>query len=219
MFRLTRSRRLSRRSRAVSAVIGIAGVLWMVWIAFFESSLPPREKVIAALPAERLSFTHLEADEEIVVVATRYRREPIELRFRRDGAETKVIVSAVVWSETDHAWKMARVLTVRPLSASEAAGLDAVVAHLRGSGVPPASHFATYEIDYRRAEASIGREKLFGSELVMRRNTAHFFPSDDPETVRELEQEATRAGITPEDFRRWVTFEMLTPREESEDAP
>jgi hypothetical protein len=219
MFRLTRSRRLSRRSRAVSAVIGIAGVLWMVWIAFFESSLPPREKVIGALPAERLSFTHLEADEEIVVVATRYRREPVELRFRRDGTETKVIVSAVVWSETDRAWKMARVLTVRPLSANEATGLDAVVAHLRGSGVPLASHFTTYEIDYRRAESSVGREKLFGSGPVMRRNEAHFSPPEDPEEKRELEQEVVRAGVAPEDFRKWVTFEMLTPRDEADDAP
>lgn len=191
----------------------------MVWIAFFESSLPPREKVIAALPAERLSFTHLEADEEIVVVATRYQREPVELRFRRDGAETKMIASAMVWSETDRTWKMARVLAVRPLSASEVAGLDAVVAHLRGSGVPLISHFTTYEIDYRRAESSIGREKLFGSDLVMRRSEAHFFPSEDPEVVREREQEIVRAGVASEDFQKWVTFEMLTPRDEPEDAP
>lgn len=218
MFRLTRSRRLSRRSRAVSAVIGIAAVLWMVWIAFFESSLPPREKVISALPAERLLFAQLDTDEETVVILARHGREPVELRFRRDGAETKVIVSAVIWSETDRAWKMARVLTVRALSASEAAGLDAVVAHLRGSGVPLASHFTTYEIDYRRAESSIGREKLFGSELVMRRNTAHFFPREDPEAARELEQEATRAGVAPEDFKKWVTFEMLTPRDDAEEA-
>ncbi len=218
MFRLTRSRRLSRRSRAVSAVIGIAAVLWMVWIAFFESSLPPREKVIAAQPAEHLSFTRLEADDEIVVVATHHRREPVELRFRRDGAETKVIVSALVWSETDRAWKMARVLTVRPLNASEAAGLDDVVAHLRTSGVPAAAHFATYEIDYRRAESSIGREKLFGSELVTRRNEVHFVPRDDPEARPEPEQEAARAGIAPEEFQEWVTFEMLTPRDDAEDA-
>lgn len=219
MLRLTRSRRLSRRSRAVSAVIGIAGVLWMVWIFWFQVEIGPPPSPVVAIPTERLSFTHLEADEEIVVVATRYRFEPVELRFRRTGAEMKVIASAVVWSETDRAWKMARVLTVRPLSASEAAGLDAVVAHLRGSGVPLASHFTTYEIDYRRAEASIGREKLFGSELVMRRNEAHFFPSEDPETKRELDQEIARAGIASEDFRKWVTFEMLTPREDAADAP
>jgi hypothetical protein len=218
MFRLTRSRRLSRRSRAVSAVIGIAAVLWMVWIAFFESSLPPREKVISALPAERLSFAQLAADEEIVVVTAPHRREPVELRFRRDGAETKVIVSALVWSETDRAWKMARVLTVRPLSESEAAGLDAVVAHLRTSGVPAASHFATYGIDYRRAESSIGREKLSASLLVMRRNEVHFFPHHEPDTRPEPEQEAGRAGVAPEEFRIWVTFEMLTPREDADEA-
>jgi hypothetical protein len=218
MFRLTRSRRLSRRSRAVSAVIGIAAVLWMVWMFWFQVEIGPPPSPVVAIPTERLSFAPLETDEEIVVVSTRYRLEPVELRFRRTGAETKVIASAVVWSETDRAWKMARVLTVRPLSDSEAAGLDAVVAHLRGSGVPLASHFTTYEIDYRRAESSIGREKLFGSELVMRRNEAHFFPREDPEAARELEQEATRAGVAPEDFKKWVMFEMLTPREAEDEA-
>lgn len=218
MFRLTRPRRLSRRSRAVSAVIGIAAVLWMVWMFVFQSNLPPREKVVAAQSTERLSFAKLAADEEIVLTVTAHRREPVELRFRNDGVQTTLILSSVVWSQVDRAWKMARVLEVRPLASLEAAGLDAVVAHLRASGPPTASHSATYEIDHRRAEMSVGREKLFASLLVLRRNESHFSPPESAEARRELEQEVARAGVTPDDFQKWVTFEMLTSPDDADDT-
>lgn len=218
MFRLTRSRRLSRRSRAVSAVIGIAAVLWMVWMFVFQVEIGPPPTPVVAIPTERLSFATLAQEEEIVVVTFGYRREPVELRFRRDGTETKLIVSAVVWSETDRAWKMARVLTVRPLTVPEATGLDAVVAQLRRSGGPPELHAAVYEVDYRRAESSIGREKFFANRFVALRNEVHFFPREDPETKRELDEEIARTGVTPEAFAKWVTFEMLTPRDDAEEA-
>lgn len=209
MLRLTHSRRLSRRSRAVSAVIGIAAVLWMVWMFVFQNEMGPPPSPVVALPAERLSFARLADDEEIVVTTFAYHRDPTELRFRRNSAETTLIVSAILWSEVDRSWKMARVLAVRPLTAREAAGLDTVVAHLRASGLPSASDVATYEIDYRRGETSIGREKLFESELVLRRNEVHFYPSDEPDARRELEQVVARAGVAPADFLQWWTFEML----------
>lgn len=216
MFRRTRSHRLSRRSRAVSAVIGIAAVLWVVWMFVFQAEFGPPPSPVVAMPTERLSFARLTAHEEIVVTTFAYRRTPIELRFRSDGEQTNLIVTEVTWSASDRSWKMARVLTVRPLDQREAAGLDAVVAYLRGSGVPPASHFATYEIDYRRAESSVGREKLFESLPVMRRNEAHFFPRNGPEAERELDQDIARGGVVREYFAKWVTFEMLTPRDDTE---
>lgn len=219
MSRLTRSRRLSRRSRAVSAVIGIAAVLWMVWMYWFQVEIGPPPSPIVATPTERLSFARLSALEEIVVTLFAHDRTPLELRFRSDGEQTNVILSEVTWSETDRAWKMARVLGVRPLGESEAAGLDAVVAHLHTSGVPPTPHFATYEIDYRRAEMSIGRDKLFASLSVLRRNEAHFVPPESAEARRELAQEIARAGVTAEEFQKWVTFEMLAPRDDANDTP
>jgi len=209
MIRLTRPRGLSRRSRAVSAVIGIAAVLWMIWMFVLQNEIGPPPSPVVALPAERLSFAHLADDEEIVVTTFGYHRDPTELRFRRNGTETTLIVSAILWSEVDRSWKMARVLAVRPLTAREATGLDAVVAHLRVSGPPSATDVAAYEIDHRRGEISIGREKLFESALVLRRNEAHFFPSDEPEARRELDQVVARAGVAPADFLQWLTFEML----------
>ncbi|MBI2512918.1 MAG: hypothetical protein HYV96_13140 [Opitutae bacterium] len=213
MFRLTRSRRLSRRSRAVSAVIGIAAVLWMVWSFAFRSAVAPPE-VLIALPAERLSFAKLAADEDIVVTRTSFRRTPVELRFRRDGAETKLIVSEVIWSESDRAWKMLRVLKVRPLTAAEAAGLDAVVADMRRRREPATGHFATYSLAFRRADIEIGREKLFENFLLDRRTAARLPAGDAAEGEEAAEATASAHGVAPEEFRKWVTFEMLLPSDD-----
>lgn len=216
MFRLTRPRRLSRRSRSVSAVIAIAAVFWMVWEFTLRSTLGPPEPVVA-LPTERLSFAKLAADEEIVVTRTNYRQTPVELRFRRDGDATKVIVSDVTWSTTDRAWKMVRVRDVRPLTSREAAGLDAVLAHLRGRGLPPMSHYATDALEYRRAEIEVGREQLFESLLVSEWSAAQLFPASDPDARRELLKQAAREGVSQAELEQWVTFELLVPREDSPD--
>lgn len=188
----------------------------MVWTFVLQNQIGPPPAPEVAAPAERLSFAKLAADEEIVVMISAHRREPVELRFRHDGIQPKLILSSIAWSQVDRAWKMVRVLEVRPLAAREAAGLDAVVAHLRASGPPITSHLATYEIDYRRAEMSIGREKLFERLLVIRRNEFHRSPPESADGGSEIEREVAHAGIAPEEFQKWVTFEMLLPRD---DAP
>lgn len=218
MFRLTRSTRLSRRSRSVSAVIGIAAVLWMVWIFVFQNQIGPPPAPDVASPTERLSFAKLAADEEIVVTMTRDRRTPTELRFRREGAETNAIVSEVRWSESDRAWKMTRVLQVRPLLASEAAGLDAVVAEMRQRRSPTTTdHFATYSLEHRRAEVEIGREKLFETLLVDERNQAERFGPGATERREASEKNVRFHGVAPEAFWKWVTFEMLLPHGDEEE--
>jgi hypothetical protein len=217
MFRLTRSRRLSRRSRAVSAVIGIAAVFWMIWEFAFRSVVAPPQVQIAGPQEETLSFAKLAPDEEIVVTASAHQRPPMEWRFRGQAEGTRLAVSEVVWSETDRAWKMSRVLLVRPLTPAEAAGIDAVVAELRRHRTPEHSHLATYTIDYRRNESAIGREKLFESLLVSERNRAdQFAATAAPDAKIAAEETAAAQGVAPEVFWKWVTFEMLAPRE---DAP
>lgn len=167
-----------------------------------------------ALPAERLSFAKLANNEEIVVVTTAYQRQPVEFRFRGAAEATRLIVSEVIWSETDRAWKMTRVLGVRPLTRSEAEGLDSVVADLRSRRTPDTIHFATDAIEYRRNDVEIGRETLLEHWLARERTDAARFPIDDSERQEAIAKNASAQGVAPEVFWKWVTFEMLLPRED-----
>jgi hypothetical protein len=211
MFRLTRSSRLSRRSRSVSAAIGIAAVFLLMWMYGFKASLPEPSPVKSA--TERLSFAKLAADEEVVVIARRTGGPATELRFRGQIDGTRLVISEVVWSETDRAWKMSRVVEVRPLAASEATGLDAVMVELRQRKAPEQIHATSYAIDYRRGEILIGSEKLLETSLANERTYAEQFPPADRTGAEET---ASARGVAPEAFWKWVTFEMLLPRNEAE---
>lgn len=211
MFRLTRSTRLSRRSRSVSAVIGIAAVFLLVWMYGFKASLPEPAPVKRA--SERLSFAKLAANEEIVVTMTRTGGPATELRFRGQADGTRLVISELVWSEIDRGWKMSRVVEVRPLAAAEAAGLDAVMAELRQRKTAELPHAAAYDIDYRRGEIPIGREKLLETLLANERTYAERLSAEERNGA---EKTAGARGVAPEAFRQWVTFEMLLPRDDAE---
>ncbi|WP_415907846.1 hypothetical protein [Oleiharenicola sp. Vm1] len=197
-------------------MIGIAAVLWMVWQFAFQTAVGPPPSPVVALPAERLAFASLAPDEEIVVILISHRRQPVELRFRGQAGGPQLIVSDVVWTESDRAWKMARVRAVRPLAAAEATGLDAVVAHLRAAKGPDRMHAATYEIEHRRNESTVGQETLFQTALVSDWTAEKRFPREAPDARRDLEAAAARAGVSREELERWVTFESLVPPDDPE---
>lgn len=208
------SSRLSRRSRTVVAVVGIAAAFWMIWV--FGINAPHFEEPKPALKTDRgvgLQLSELKAGEEIVVVRVTPRGPPMEFRFRPTPAGVTLIVSELDW-ENRAPTKLVRVLHARDLTPHEAAGVDAVLAFLRRQRrVPHRMHTTELRIEHVRHDAVIGRETLEEVTLLNEWDAAQRHHLDDPEFMRSLEDAARDAGLTLEDLKRWVTFEMLLAAE------
>ena len=184
-------------------------LLYALFVRTIDPQLPR-----ATAEGAHLKIAALADGEEVIAQKVFSHRDVVAREYRivggGDSKEVTVFSLSATWQDGRLSLRPEKVLAMRPLSRTEAEGLDALVAVFRSSREEYGSGELTYRLSYFREGRKIGEEFFVGYFLSSR--LTYFSQAGykgDSMYDADYTKLAEQYGLTLEQVQRMVTFEML----------